>query len=83
MGFDSSADTELQEFLAVEQQKAMFQLHIHRLTNHCWDACVDQPKEKFSQRNETCLSNCVERFLDVSLLISTRFQQMLQKSLNN
>lgn len=74
-------DPELQEFLTMEQQKAQFQAQTHRLFDQCWDLCLDKPKDKLDGRTETCLTNCVDRFIDVSLAITGRFQQMLQKSL--
>lgn len=74
-------DPEIKEFLELEQQKAQIQGQIHQLTETCWDVCMpDRVKDRMESRAETCLSNCVERFFDVSLLITSRFQQMLQRS---
>ncbi|OQR68185.1 mitochondrial import inner membrane translocase subunit Tim8 protein [Tropilaelaps mercedesae] len=75
-----SAYKDLQEQLMVEQQKAQFQMQVHRLTNICWDKCVDKPSSRLDGRTETCISNCVERFIDTSLTITNRFAQMLQKA---
>lgn len=77
----SSGDNELQEFLVAEQQKAQFQSQIHRLNEICWDKCVDKPGNKMDSRTETCISNCVDRFIDTSLAITTRFAQLLQRSM--
>ncbi|KAL3234085.1 hypothetical protein MRX96_022833 [Rhipicephalus microplus] len=82
MSFDSGdasagVDREMQQFLAVEQQKAQFQAQVHRLNEICWDKCVDKPGTKLDGRTETCLSNCVERFIDTSLSITNRFAQLL------
>lgn len=41
---------------------------------------MDKPGSKIDSRTETCLNNCVDRFIDVSLLITNRFAQLLQKS---
>ncbi|XP_067000451.1 mitochondrial import inner membrane translocase subunit Tim8 [Anabrus simplex] len=73
-------DSELQEFLLIEKQKAQLNAQIHEFNDFCWDKCVDKPGSKLDSRTETCLTNCVERFIDVSLLITTRFAQLLQKS---
>nr|DAA34771.1 TPA_inf: mitochondrial import inner membrane translocase subunit TIM8 [Amblyomma variegatum] len=106
MSFDTGdsntgVDREMQQFLAVEQQKAQFQAQqqelvpyqdhsvtgevactflVHRLNEICWDKCVDKPGAKLDGRTETCLSNCVERFIDTSLSITNRFAQLLQRS---
>lgn len=74
-------DSELQEFLAIEQQKAQFQAHIHHLTDLCWDLCVDKPRDKLDGKTEACVTNCADRFVDVSLAIAGRFQQMVQRSM--
>ena len=70
-------DRELQEFLAIEQQKANLQAQVHKLTDTCWDMCVDKPRDKMDGKSEQCLSNCVERFIDVTILVTQRFQQKL------
>nr|CAH7745524.1 unnamed protein product [Callosobruchus chinensis] len=81
-GLDTKgAEKELQEFLMVEKQKAQFNAQIHEFNDICWDKCVDKPSNKLDSKTETCLSNCVDRFIDVSLLITNRFAQMLQKIL--
>uniref|UniRef100_A0A6M2E2E5 Mitochondrial import inner membrane translocase subunit n=1 Tax=Amblyomma tuberculatum TaxID=48802 RepID=A0A6M2E2E5_9ACAR len=85
MSFDTGesntgVDREMQQFLAVEQQKAQFQAQVHRLNEICWDKCMDKPGAKLDGRTETCLSNCVERFIDTSLSITNRFAQLLQRS---
>lgn len=44
---------------------------------------MDKPGNKLDSRTETCLANCVDRFIDVSLLIANRFSQMVQKNSGN
>lgn len=41
---------------------------------------MDKPSNKLDSKTELCLSNCVNRFIDVSLLITNRFANMLQKT---
>ncbi|CAK9804872.1 Mitochondrial import inner membrane translocase subunit Tim8 [Anthophora plagiata] len=79
----AGADAELQEFFIAEKQKAQFQAQIREFNDICWDKCVDKPGVKLDNRTETCLSNCVDRFIDVSLLITNRFGQLLQKAVGN
>lgn len=76
-------DNELQEFLMAEKERAQFQAQIHEFNDFCWEKCVDKPGSKLDSRTETCLNNCVDRFIDVSLLITNRFAQILQKSAGN
>lgn len=84
MSFDAkvpsseSVDPELQSFIQLETQRAQFQGQVHKLTDLCWDQCVDKARDKLDSRTETCMSNCVERFIDTSLTIANRFQKLLQ-----
>ncbi|KAK9684323.1 hypothetical protein RND81_10G202300 [Saponaria officinalis] len=68
---------DLQKFLEVEKQKAMFQEMISKLTSQCWDKCITgTPGSKFSSSEATCLSNCAQRYLDVTQLIVKKFHSM-------
>ncbi|XP_070502132.1 mitochondrial import inner membrane translocase subunit Tim8 [Chironomus tepperi] len=81
-GGDQKVDSELQEFLLVEKQKAQVNAQIHEFNDICWDKCVDKPGSKLDSRTETCLNNCVDRFIDTSLLITNRLAQLIQKQSN-
>jgi len=41
---------------------------------------MDKPGTKLDSKTEVCLHNCVDRFIDTSLLITNRFAQLLQKN---
>ncbi|XP_078093799.1 mitochondrial import inner membrane translocase subunit Tim8 B [Mustelus asterias] len=71
--------TELSRMIALEQQKAQFQLKVHTFTEVCWDKCVEKPASRLDSRTETCLVSCVERFVDTTLAVTNRFAQMVQK----
>ncbi|CCT69385.1 hypothetical protein LB506_007277 [Fusarium annulatum] len=45
-------------------------LETHSLTQMCWTKCVpgNIKNPKLDKSEETCLANCVERFLDVNYL---------------
>lgn len=53
---------------------------IHKMNDLCWETCVGTPGSRLDSRTETCISNCVERFIDSSLFITNRFAQLLSKS---
>jgi len=78
-GLNTEEAGELQEFLALEQQRAQLRSQIQTITDVCWDKCVDKPSSKLDGRTEGCLENCVARFVDVSLLIANRFSQAVQR----
>ena len=76
-GTGQKSDKELEEFLVMEQAKAQFSSQVHKLTDICWEMCLDKPRDKMDYRTEQCFSNCVDRFVDTTLHITRRFQQML------
>ncbi|KAG5683905.1 hypothetical protein PVAND_013164 [Polypedilum vanderplanki] len=79
LGGDQKIDPELQEFLMVEKQRAQVNAQIHEFNDICWDKCIDKPGSKLDSKTEACLNNCVDRFIDTSLLITNRLAQLLQK----
>lgn len=61
-------------FIREVEQMSRFQAQTHKLTSKCWDLCVDNPETtRLSSRSETCLKNCVERFIDINNFITNRF----------
>ncbi|XP_008790726.1 mitochondrial import inner membrane translocase subunit TIM8-like [Phoenix dactylifera] len=68
---------ELQRFLEEEKQKAMVSEMVGKITNVCWDKCITgTPGSKFSSSESTCLTNCAQRYMDMTVLIMKRFQSM-------
>jgi import inner membrane translocase subunit TIM8 len=41
---------------------------------------MDKPSNKLDAKTQTCLQNCVNRFIDVSLVITNRFSQKFMGS---
>ena len=73
----SVCEKSLPQFLTLqqEQQKAMMNEMVGKLTSVCWDKCITSaPGSKFSSGESTCLTNCAQRFLDMSMLIAKRFE---------
>ena len=78
MAGKGQVDLEMQKFILAEQEKAKFQGLVHNLTDTCWDRCVEKIGSKLDSRTETCLVNCVERFIDASNFVANRFAQIGQ-----
>ncbi|XP_019657210.2 mitochondrial import inner membrane translocase subunit Tim8 B isoform X1 [Ailuropoda melanoleuca] len=84
-------EAELQRLVAAEQQKAQFTAQVrgqgpggrdkrvHHFMELCWDKCVEKPGNRLDSRTENCLSSCVDRFIDTTLAITSRFAQIVQK----
>ncbi|KAL6845932.1 hypothetical protein ACP4OV_023380 [Aristida adscensionis] len=66
---------ELQQLLEQEKQMLMAKEMVSKLTSVCWDKCVTStPGSKFSSGEATCLSNCAQRFLDMTMILAKRFE---------
>lgn len=82
MNFDSlsanpQADPSLMHFIETESQRQRFQALVHSLTNSCWDICMTgTPGSKMDGKTQTCLSNCVNRFIDASAFIVKRLESV-------
>jgi len=77
--FDDATKQELSQFIEQEQAQARVQESIHKMTSMCWDKCVTgTPSTRFSRSEDSCLSNCVDRFLDTSL----KLVQLIQDQRN-
>lgn len=80
MSENKSFDPILQRQLMAESEKAKFQLLVHNLTETCWDKCVDKPSSRLDSKTETCLHNCVQRFIDSSNFIINRLEELKKSS---
>merc|ERR1719391_912504 len=84
-GFSNEANAEnlsSEDFAgALQMQGQMAQLFskFHEVNETCWDMCVGDVGNSLSGRNQTCIKNCAERFVDTSLFLAQRFAQLAQK----
>jgi import inner membrane translocase subunit TIM8 len=69
---------ELRQFLANEQQRSQIQSQTHVLANICWKKCVTGSIKKsgLDSSEETCISDCVNRFLDLNFLTIKHLNSM-------
>ncbi|KAK7791895.1 hypothetical protein R5R35_005418 [Gryllus longicercus] len=80
MTTEENIDPQLQNFIEIETQKQRFQFLVHNLTERCWDVCIDKPSSRLETKVETCLANCVERFLDCTNFIVNRLEKTQQNA---
>jgi import inner membrane translocase subunit TIM8 len=66
---------DLQSFMETEQQKAVIQAAINKLTETCFDKCVNKPGAKLDSYEASCISNCAGRYLDSSVFVVSRMMQ--------
>jgi import inner membrane translocase subunit TIM8 len=68
-------DAQLASFIEQENQKQRFQSVVHTLTEQCWELCAPSISSRLDGKTETCLANCVERFIDSSNYIINKLGQ--------
>ncbi|KAJ2057349.1 Mitochondrial import inner membrane translocase subunit tim8 [Coemansia sp. S146] len=77
--FDQATQQELKKFVEQETQKAQMQQTIHEFTGRCWESCITQAKSnQLDSKESACLQNCVNRFVDTSVFIVKRLQNIQQ-----
>jgi len=72
---DIQKDPHLQNFIEMETQKQRYQHLVHGLTERCWDLCVDKPSSKLDGKQQSCLVNCVQRFIDTTNYVVNRLEK--------
>ncbi|VDB99852.1 unnamed protein product [Peniophora sp. CBMAI 1063] len=78
---DEASKKEIAQFIEREQAGARLQASIHQYTSMCWDKCITgTPGTRFSRSEESCIANCVERFLDTSLFMVKQLEQQRSMS---
>ena len=60
---------ELQQFMETENQKAVIQAAISKLTDICFEKCITKPGNKLDSSEANCVANCAGRFLDSSVFV--------------
>ncbi|PVG04595.1 putative TIM8-translocase of the mitochondrial inner membrane [Serendipita vermifera] len=74
--FDEATQKELAQFLDQQQAEARMNNQIHKFTGMCWDKCMTGSiGGRFSRSEESCLVNCVDRFLDTSLFLMKKIDE--------
>ena len=61
-----------------EQQKAVLNQLIHKLTTRCWEKCMGSPGKRLSSSEENCLKYCALRHIDASQFVQQRLQAQAQ-----
>jgi import inner membrane translocase subunit TIM8 len=72
---------ELQIYLQGESQKAQVQKQIHELTEMCFKKCITGSisSGKLAGKEESCMTNCVNRLFDSNLVILKHLEALRQQ----
>ncbi|RNA33398.1 mitochondrial import inner membrane translocase subunit Tim8 [Brachionus plicatilis] len=69
-----SDDPEMQQILAKQE---LFE-NIKRIQKICWDKCMSDGVDSYlSSRQEKCLENCADRFVDAIVIGTSRINQRI------
>lgn len=76
---DERQTRDLQQFMETENQKAVIQQAISKLTETCFDKCVTKPGNKLDSSEANCIANCAGRYLDSSVFVVNRMMAKRQQ----
>ena len=62
-----------------EQQKAMIQAIVFKLTDLAFDQCVPKPSSSLSSSEQSCISSVVGKYFETSQLVVGRFSAANQE----
>ncbi|XP_044311900.1 mitochondrial import inner membrane translocase subunit Tim8 B-like [Varanus komodoensis] len=71
---------EMRRLMAAEEHRAHLTGRVHNFVEVCWEKCVNKPGSKLDSTTETCLTNCVNRYIDTRLMITKRLAEIARKS---
>lgn len=72
---DDPARQQVLSFIQQESAKAKIQTSVTQFTNMCFRKCVNDEKS-LSAEEETCMGDCLNRFLDTNIKVVQILQSM-------
>lgn len=73
-------DPQLQQFAYQLKQKTEFSAVVNNLASDCWDQCITYTLGHLDSKQEKCLTNCVQRFIDASKVFTQKLSESANKS---
>ncbi|KIW16630.1 hypothetical protein PV08_03818 [Exophiala spinifera] len=69
---------QLQTFIQTESQRSSIQKTVHELTEMCFKKCITGSisSGKLASKEESCMSNCVNRFMDSNLAVLQHLEKL-------
>lgn len=72
-GMPAGAGGSFEQELAMEQQKAMVQAVMFKMTEMSFDKCITKPSTSLSSSEKSCIKSVVTKYLDSSEFVIGRF----------
>ncbi|TDH72921.1 hypothetical protein CCR75_005503 [Bremia lactucae] len=75
-GSSSSGAAEMQQMIMEEQQRALIQQAISKITVLAWDKCsASKPDSELSSKEKDCIKNVTLAYLDTSMFVVHRLNK--------
>lgn len=68
-------DPAIRQFAMQVKQKSEFSALVNNITSDCWDKCITYTLSNLDAKQEKCITNCVQRFIDASKVFTQRIGQ--------
>ncbi|MCJ1342084.1 protein translocase subunit [Peltigera leucophlebia] len=80
--FSSTSDPKSAIIKQLRQEAALSNARqlIDKLNMHCFEKCVPSPGSRLSNREETCFTQCTEKYMEMWNTVSRQYVTRLQKS---
>ncbi|GMG20598.1 unnamed protein product [Ambrosiozyma monospora] len=74
---DETTKTELNAFIQQETARAKVQTSVTQFTDMCFKKCITSVQDSnLNREEESCVSNCLNRFLDTNIKIVNLLQNL-------
>ena len=78
-GSPNDTKTRLQNAIVQQSNLINAKYLIQKINENCFDHCVSEPGASLSSKEQTCLSTCMEKYIDGWNVVSRTYVSRLQK----
>lgn len=75
----SNTTDKVKQYLTAQSNLANAKILIQKINNNCFEHCVQEPGSSLSGREQTCLSTCMEKYIEGWNVVSKTYVDRLQK----
>ncbi|MCJ1257995.1 protein translocase subunit [Lignoscripta atroalba] len=81
LGFPSSSDPKSAVMNQIRQEAAVTNARqlIEKLNEHCFEKCIPSPGSSLSRKEETCFTQCMEKYMAAWNTVSRQYIQRIQQ----
>mmetsp|Transcript_26289 Transcript_26289/g.47098 ORF Transcript_26289/g.47098 Transcript_26289/m.47098 type:complete len:85 (-) Transcript_26289:2484-2738(-) len=75
-----ASQLEQQKFAKVMSQQAVLMESFAKLSNSCFEKCITRVKPSLTSTEESCLTNCIDRFYDTQMFLLARLNSKAEQA---